>query len=233
VNSMTGNAPDLAAFARLAREHDLLLYVDEAHGFGLFGERAPAETCDYGATGNSIVRHLGLGYENVVLVAGMSKAYSSMVAFLALPTRLKDALKVLAPPYLYSGPSPVSSLATAITGLEVNRARGDDVRLGLWRLTHRLLEGLDELGIATPNRSGLPIVEIPLADHSEIDEVGRYLFEHGQYATMAAYPLVPELEVGFRLQATAAHSEEQVDELLAVLANLKDRFKLQQVATVG
>jgi 8-amino-7-oxononanoate synthase len=233
VNSMTGNAPDLAAFARLAREHDLLLYVDDAHGFGVIGERSPAEECDYGATGNGIVRHLGLGYENVVLVAGMSKAYSSMVAFLALPTRLKDALKVLAPPYLYSGPSPVASLATAITGLDVNRARGDDVRLGLWRLTHRLLLGLDELGIATPNRSGLPIVEIPLADHSEIDEVGRYLFEHGQYATMAAYPLVPELEVGFRLQATAAHSEEQVDELLAVLANLKDRFKLQQVATVG
>jgi len=168
-----------------------------------------------------------------VLVAGMSKAYSSMVAFLALPTRLKDALKVLAPPYLYSGPSPVASLATAITGLDVNRARGDDVRLGLWRLTHRLLDGLDELGIATPNRSGLPIVEIALADHSEIDEVGRYLFEHGQYATMAAYPLVPEHEVGFRLQTTASHSEEQVDELLAVLANLKDRFKLQQVATVG
>jgi 8-amino-7-oxononanoate synthase len=39
VNSMTGNAPDLRAFAALAREHDAMLYVDDAHGFGVVGER--------------------------------------------------------------------------------------------------------------------------------------------------------------------------------------------------
>jgi 8-amino-7-oxononanoate synthase len=37
VNSMTGNAPDIATFARLANEHDALLYVDDAHGFGVIG----------------------------------------------------------------------------------------------------------------------------------------------------------------------------------------------------
>ena len=58
VNSMTGNAPDLAAFADLAREHDALLYVDDAHGFGVIGERAPHEFCDYGIRGNCSSRHL-------------------------------------------------------------------------------------------------------------------------------------------------------------------------------
>ena len=43
VNSMTGNAPDLAAFAAVAREHGALLYVDDAHGFGVIGERSPLE----------------------------------------------------------------------------------------------------------------------------------------------------------------------------------------------
>ena len=59
VNSMTGNAPDLAAFAAVAREHGALLYVDDAHGFGVIGERTPDETCPYGARGNSVVRHTG------------------------------------------------------------------------------------------------------------------------------------------------------------------------------
>ena len=99
-------------------------------------------------------------------------------------------------------------------------------------MTHRLLSGLHELGIHTPNRSGFPIVEIPLADHEAIDEVGRYLFEHGQYATMAAYPLVPKHEVGFRIQTTAANTDEEVDELLAVLDSLQERFQLDQHATV-
>lgn len=228
VNSMTGNAPDTATFARIAREHDALLYVDDAHGFGVIGERSPDELCDYGMKGNSVLRHQDVAYDNVVLVAGFSKSYSSLLAFVALPTRLKDALKVLAPPYLYSGPSPVASLATTMAGLEANRERGDLARLEIWRQTRRVLDALDRLGIMTPNSSGFPIVEVPLADHEEIDEVGRYLFDQGIYVTMAAYPLVPKDEVGFRIQITAANSDDEVDQLIAVLESLAESFRLHQ-----
>lgn len=230
VNSMTGNAPDVAAFAGLACEHDALLYLDDAHGFGVIGERSPDELCDYGTKGNSLLRHHDVGYDNVVMVAGFSKSYSSLLAFLALPTRLKDALKVLAPPYLYSGPSPVASLATTIAGLEANRTRGDLARYAMWARTHRVLDALDQLGIRTPNESGFPLIEIALADHDEIDEVGRYLFDEGIYVTMAAYPLVPKNEVGFRIQVTAANTDEEIDHLIAVLATLRERFQLRQAA---
>ncbi|MGZ8598484.1 MAG: aminotransferase class I/II-fold pyridoxal phosphate-dependent enzyme, partial [Actinomycetota bacterium] len=210
VNSMTGNAPDMAEFSRIAGAHGALLYLDDAHGFGVIGERSHDELCGYGTKGNGIMRHLDVPYDNTVLVAGFSKSYSSLLAFIALPTQLKDALKVLAPPYLYSGPSPVASLATTLAGLEVNRTRGDEYRADLWRMTHRLLDAVHEMGIRTPNTSGFPLVEVPLAKHEEIDEVGRYLFEHGQYATMAAYPLVPTHEVGFRIQVTAANTDDQI-----------------------
>jgi 8-amino-7-oxononanoate synthase len=230
VNSMTGNAPDLHPFAAIAREHDALLYVDDAHGFGVIGERSDDELCDYGTLGNSVLRHLDVPTENVVLVAGFSKAYSSLLAFIALPTRMKDALKVLAPPYLYSGPSPVASLATVLAGLRVNRERGDLYRADLHRKTHRVLDALHELGIATPNRSGYPIVEVPLANHDEIDDVGRFLYEHGIYVTMAAYPLVPKHEVGFRIQVTAANTDEELEHLIEVLGSLRDRFLLERAA---
>jgi 8-amino-7-oxononanoate synthase len=233
VNSMTGNAPDIAAFARVAREYDSLLYVDDAHGFGVIGERSPDELCSYGMKGNSVLRHLDVPYDNVVLVAGFSKAYSSLLAFLALPTGLKEALKVLAPPYLYSGPSPVASLATTLVGLRVNAVRGDLARAKLWHLTDRVLRALEDLGIHTPNESGYPIIEVPLANHEEIDEVGRYLFDNGVYATMAAYPLVPKNEVGFRIQTTAANTDEEIDHLIDVLASLKDRFQLEQAVGAG
>ena len=128
VNSMTGNAPDLESFAALARQYDVLLYVDDAHGFGVIGERAPGEPCDYGIRGNSIVRHVGESYDNIILVGGFSKAYSSLLAFIACPTAVKRVLKTAAPPYLYSGPSPVASLATVLEGLRVNDERGDQLR---------------------------------------------------------------------------------------------------------
>ena len=233
VNSMTGNAPDVGAFQRLAVEHDALLYLDDAHGFGVIGERTADELCDYGSKGNSILRHLDVDYDNVVLVAGFSKAYSSLLAFLALPTRLKEALKVLAPPYLFSGPSPVASLASTIAGLDVNEERGDLLRLDLWRKAHRVVDALDELGIYTPNTSGYPIVEIPLADHDQIDEVGRFLFEHGIYVTMAAYPLVPKDEVGFRIQVTAANTDDEITHLIDVLTAVRERFRLRSRELTG
>ncbi len=230
VNSMTGNSPDLAAFSALATEHHCLLYVDDAHGFGVIGERSAAELTPYGMRGNSVFRHLGVPYDSSLLVGGFSKAYSSLLAFVALATPLKDALKVLAPPYLYSGPSPVASLATTLAGLEVNRRRGDLIRRSVWDKTERVLQALRELGIHTPNTSGHPIIEIPLADHDEIDDVGRYLFEHGIYVTMAAYPLAPKAEVGFRIQITAANGDDEIEELIAVLTSLKERFQLEQLA---
>jgi 8-amino-7-oxononanoate synthase len=225
VNSMTGNAPDLAGLARLARAHDVLLYVDDAHGFGVIGERSPQEPSGYGIRGNCIVRHLGESYDNVILVGGFSKAYSSLLAFIACPTAIKRLLKTTAPPYLYSGPSPVASLATALEGLRVNEVRGDALRAELHRLSGRVLDRVHELGIHTPNTSGLPIIELPLADPDAVDAVGDELFARGIYATMAVYPLVPRDQVGFRLQLTAANTDAQVDHLGTVLGELAGRFQ--------
>ena len=119
------NVTAAVELVRLAREHDALLYIDDAHGFGVIGERAPDELCHYGKRGNGVVRNQGEDYEHIVLVGGFSKAYSSLLSFLALPTRLKDVLKVAAPPYLFSGPSPIASLATTLAGLAVNEKRGE------------------------------------------------------------------------------------------------------------
>ena len=227
VNSMTGNLADIEGFARAAREHDALLYVDDAHGFGVIGERSPDESSPYGNRGNGVVRHFGESYDHVLLVGGLSKSYSSLAAFLACPPELKSLLKTAAPPYLYSGPSPVASLATTLAGLEVNDRRGDAIRADLWKKTAAVLECLDRIGAHTPNRSGFPIIEVPLARHEDIDAVGRFLFENGIYVTLAAYPLVPRSEVGFRIQVTAANTNAEIDQLVDVLGRLANAFDLQ------
>jgi 8-amino-7-oxononanoate synthase len=231
VNSMTGNAPAIDKFARLARQYDATLYVDDAHGFGVIGERSPNERCLYGARGNSILRHFDENYDNVILVAGFSKSYSSLLAFLALPTRLKNYLKVAAPPYLYSGPSPTASLATVLAGFKVNAARGEEIRENLYKKTLRVLETMQRLGVFTPNESRLPIIEIPLRDGDRIDAVGQYLFNRGIYVTMAAYPLVPRNQVGFRVQMTAANGDDEIDLLCEVLTELAAMGELQEGAT--
>jgi 8-amino-7-oxononanoate synthase len=227
VNSMTGNAPDLPLFAKVAREYGALLYVDDAHGFGVIGERSEHELCPYGTRGNSVVRYFDESYDNVVLVGGFSKAYSSLLAFIACPTAVKNHLKVAASPYLYSGPSPVASLATVLAGFDVNDLRGDELRRVLFAHTRRVLDCLAGLGVETPNRSSFPIVEIPLRDHQRIGDVGRLLFDRGVYVTLAAFPLVPKVEVGFRVQLTAANTDAEVDSLCAAIEELASLGELR------
>ena len=233
VNSMTGNAPDLPAFAAVAREHGALLYVDDAHGFGVIGERSPGETSPYGMRGNSVVRHAGETYDNLVLVGGFSKAYSSLLAFIACPTRGQGPpqgrrrRRTCTPARRRSRRSPPCSPASTSTS-----GAATSCRRVLCGHTRRVLECLERLGVATPNRSGFPIVEIPLRDHRRIAEVGQFLFDRGVYVTLAAYPLVPKDEVGFRVQLTAANTDAEIDTLIAALEELADRGELARVDAV-
>ena len=90
-----------------------------------------------------------------------------------------------------------------------------------------MLDHHDALGVHTPNVSGSPIVEVPLDDADDLHVVGRLLWDAGIYVTLAAYPLVPRASVGFRVQLTAANSDQEVDELLTAITTLAERSLLQ------
>ena len=188
INSMTGNPPDLPAFAALARQHDALLYVEDAHGFGVIGERDGHDPSFYGRRGNGVVRWFGEGYDHVVLTAGFSKAYSSLLAFAAVPAGLRHYLNLMVPTYCYGGPVPVASLATTLLGLEANERRGDELRAQLWHRTRTLLDHLDKLGVATSNISGFPLVELSLADPADQHAVGRFGFRRPTPEAVAPLP---------------------------------------------
>ena len=57
--------------------------------------------------------------------------------------------------------------------------------------------------------------------------IGRFRFAEGIYVTLAAYPLVPKSEVGFRIQLTSANTQAEVDQLVDVLGKVVDRFDFQ------
>ncbi|WP_242605694.1 pyridoxal phosphate-dependent aminotransferase family protein [Frankia sp. Cppng1_Ct_nod] len=224
VNSMTGNTPPLAELASVCRTNDAILYVDDAHGFGVIGERDVCEPNPYGMRGNSLVRHIGENYDGIILVGGFSKAYSSLLAFVACPTEVKNYLKITASPYTFSGPSPVASLATVQAGLRLNAKQGDAIRTGLHHKTARILDEMVRIGLRTLNRSGLPIIEVPIGRPEDVDALGKHLFKRGIYVTLAPYPVVPRGNVGFRVQVTAANTDEEITHLISVLDEVAGMF---------
>ena len=70
-----------------------------------------------------------------------------------------------------------------------------------------------------------------MAPTDSIDAVGRFLFDRGIYVTLAAYPLVPKSQVGFRIQVSAANSDDEIEQLNGVLGELAERFEMQRNPT--
>lgn len=223
VYSMSGDYPRLPEIIALAERYQAMLYVDDAHGFGVVGE-SPSAQRPLGERGNGIVKHLGCQYEQVLYVGGCSKAYSSLAAFVGCSARMKEFLQATATPYDLSGPCPTASLATLQQGLLINQERGELLRDRLWQLTQQTIHGLRELGFEVMNRTGFPIVSVWVGETESLISTGQSLFQDGVLVTAAPYPMVARGEECHRLTLTAANTEEEVEGLLRAFTRVKQQL---------
>lgn len=214
--STTGRTPDIPRLAALARKYDAILYIDDAHGFGVIGED-PTPERPYGRRGNGVVRHFGLSYDNILYVSGLSKAYSSLAAFVACPKKLKTLLKCNVTSYLVSGPIPTASLATALAGLELNDREGDAWRDTLHAYTSAIIDAYRRNEVLTDNDNRFPIVSAYVGSGENVARGGQLLFEEGIYVTLQGYPLVPRDRGVLRATPTVANTWEQVNRLTEVV----------------
>jgi 8-amino-7-oxononanoate synthase len=219
VLSVTGRTPDIPALAAIARKHDAILYVDDAHGFGVIGEN-PTPERPYGHKGNGVIRHFGLDYDNTLYVAGLSKAYSSLAAFVACPQKLKPYLKTNLTAYVYSGPVPTASLATAVAGLAVNASEGDVLRDRLYAYADAIAHAYHAAGIPTDNDNAFPIVSAYVGSTDNVKRGGAALFDAGINVTMQAYPVVPRDRGVLRATPTAANTWDEVEQLIAAMTRI-------------
>ncbi len=223
VYSMSGDYPPLQEFARLARKHGARVYVDDAHGLGVIGE-SPTPDNPYGELGNGIVRHLGMRYgDDIVYVGGMSKAFSSMVAFVSCADEDEKRRLSMASTAVFSGPCPTASLASALTGLRISRGdEGADLRRRLLVLTRQLVEGARDLGFEVDNNGLFPLVSVGIGTGPDVVNACNVLWEDGILITPALFPAVPADRGALRFTLTAANTEEQVQQAIEALRKVRD-----------
>lgn len=218
--SMTGDYADVPRLVELAKKYDALVYIDDAHGFGVVGEN-PSKEFPLGHKGNGIVKYYGLDYENIIYVGGCSKAYSSLAAFVGCSKEMKTFIEAFATPYDLSGPCPTASLATLLQGLEINEKRGEEMRKKLWDLTDKAIKGLRELGYEVMNKTGFPIISVKIGDTDKLINTANILFDEGMLMTVCPYPMMKKGEEVHRITMTAANTEEEVDQLIAAFKKIK------------
>jgi hypothetical protein len=91
-------------------------------------------------------------------------------------------------------------------------------------MTDRVLASLRDFDVTTTDVAGHPIVEIALAHPDELDAVGTYLFRRGIYAATDG-------GTSIRLRISAAHTWEQIEQLVSALADVRDRFRRRREPT--
>jgi len=227
VYSMSGAYSPLPEYARLARTHNAHVYLDDAHGIGLVGEN-PTPDMPYGAKGNGMVKHFGLDYRNdrMIYVAGLSKSFSSFGAFVTCTDELMKNRFMSASTFIFSGPSPVASLASALAGIRLNALEGEVWRKQVYQLTSRLVNESRKLGFEVVNENYFPIVGIVIGQTKQVIQACKILWEFGILITPAIFPIVPMDRGLLRFSITAANTEEEIDRALASLQAVRERLEL-------
>ncbi|MGE6528768.1 aminotransferase class I/II-fold pyridoxal phosphate-dependent enzyme [Pseudomonas sp. NPDC077382] len=207
IYSMDGDYPDLPRFVELKHRHKVFLMVDEAHSLGVMGE-----------TGGGIREHFGLAGKDVDIWMGtLSKTLAGCGGYIAGEAALVEHLKFLAPGFLYSvgmPPSVAAASLAALRRLPQDRDRVETIQArGL-----QFLELARSADLNTGSSSGLAVIPVITGSSLKAARLSAALFERGINAQPILHPAVPEQAARVRFFMSCLHTEAQIAETVAVVA---------------
>ncbi|WP_193165595.1 8-amino-7-oxononanoate synthase [Microbulbifer hainanensis] len=222
VYSMDGDCAPLAEIAALCRAHGAWLMVDEAHGFGVMGSDALPLAGSAAAA--------GLGQDEAPVVMGtLGKAAGNAGAFVAGSRELIDYLVQFARPYIYTTGMPPAVAAGCLAAIETMQREP--------QLQHRLERNIAhfrtravELGLPL-SESASAIQPLLLGNEVAVMRVADQLRQGGFLVGAIRPPTVPAGTARLRITLSAAHSEQQIDDLIAALAAALQRDDSTAVAS--
>jgi len=207
VFSMSGDVSDLPELARVSREHDAVLYVDEAHSLGVMGPE-----------GRGVVHHFGLNDEVDIVMGTFSKSLGSMGGFIAGSGEMIEFLKHKARCLIFTASPAPAVVGGVLKALEIMRAEPE--RIGqLWRNTRKMHEVFRQIGFKIGSTQ-TPIVPILIGSEAKAMAFSQRLFEEGVFATPAIYPAVRYGEAIVRTSFMASHTDEDLDRVLDIFAKI-------------
>lgn len=206
VFSMDGDVAPLAALATLAQRERAWLMVDEAHGIGVLGPQ-----------GRGACAAAGLGPEDVPVWMGtLGKALGGFGAVICGSDTLVDALVNGARSFIYTTALPPALARAMLVAVELARA-ADDRRAHLHTLIQQLRAGAAARGWRLLP-SATPIQPLVVGDAHQAVALSARLEQAGFHCPAVRPPTVPPGSARLRISLTAAHTAEDVEQLLVALA---------------
>ncbi len=202
VFSMDGDVAPLKDICDLAEKYDALVMVDDSHATGFFG-----------ATGKGTIEHKNVMGRVDIITSTFGKALGGASG--GFTTGRKEVVELLrqrSRPYLFS-----NSLAPVIASANLKAVeliiRSPDLIEKLRSNTEYFRNKIQEIGLDV--RSGEhPIIPVMVGEAKLAHDMADRLLIEGIYVIGFSYPVVPKGEARIRVQISAGHSKEDLDQAI-------------------
>ncbi len=206
VFSMDGDICPLDKIVSIAKEFNLLIMVDDAHGLGVIGK-----------SGRGILEYFNLNKEIDIYLGTLSKAIGSEGGFVSGSKELIEFLKNKARSFIFSTSLPISSIASSLTAFKIldeDFSHSKKLQENIKYFKKILLD----IGIESKSESA--IVPVFIGNEKLALKYSKYLFEKGIFVPAIRYPTVPKEKSILRFCLMSEHTKEDLDFVVKTLNNI-------------
>ncbi len=204
VFSMDGDTCPLPEIVELKDRYGALLLLDEAHAFGVLGER-----------GRGLASELNLNDRIDLQLLTFGKAAGSAGGCVAGGQAWIELIANRARSFIYSTSPPPAQAAAALAGLNlIGSPEGDALRQQLQRNREMLAAALD---LPLPAAAIVPVV---LAEEALALQAAQDLADSGMLVPAIRYPTVARNSARLRISLSAAHTTSDIERLSSTLREL-------------
>jgi 8-amino-7-oxononanoate synthase len=203
--SMDGDRSDLDALIRLTKKYNALLFSDDAHALGVYGEKGLG---------------FNFGKEDIHISLGtFGKAFGAFGAFVACSKKMKDFLINFCPGFIYTTALPPAVIGALDAALELIPTM-DNQRKHIYENIELFKNGIQEIEFETGD-SNSQIIPVIIGDEKETLDLSQQLEKQGILATAIRPPTVSTGASRIRVTITAKHQQENINQLLRAFKNWK------------
>jgi 8-amino-7-oxononanoate synthase len=207
VFSMDGDAAPLREIVTLKEKYGVWLMVDEAHATGIYGKK-----------GRGLAEELGVSNQIEIQMGTLGKALGASGGYICGSRTLIDFLVNRARSFIFSTAPVPAAAAAAIAGIQLAQsAEGEARRKSLWQLADLLNSKLR----IQNSKFRSAIIPLMVGDEDKAVELAAQLREQNIFIPAIRYPTVGRGQARLRVTLTAAHTPEDVAQLVRALADLK------------
>ena len=208
VYSMHGDFSPLSEICVLAKKYQALLYVDEVHAMGLYGEQ-----------GDGLVAQMGLTDQVDIIQGNFAKGYGVVGGYIASSSLIIDYIRSVASSFIFTTSLPPAITVANIACVDYLMKNKSERQL-FWKKVNFLKKVLSKTDVNFVQNSS-HIVPIVVGDALKCKQLAKCLLdEYGIYVQPINFPTVPRGEEMIRITVTPYHTDEMIYELANALQNI-------------